>query len=619
MIKNATLPIVSSRLTMLTACTAILISFGATPGYADKRVALIIGNGAYSHAPNLPNPIHDAQDVDAVLKRVGFETILATDLDQARMQDAAIRFARVARTADVALFYYSGHALQYDGVNYLIPVDGQLNDEADLRRMTRVDEILSDLQRAKNLRILILDSCRDNPLADDLKRSVGASRSASIGRGLARMQSPEGTIISYSTQAGRTAIDGTGRNSPYTAAFVKYIEDKEDISTVFHRISSDVYESSNRGQLPELSLSFFGEFYLNGKMQLTLEPTVAARAAPSTADIEAIFWDTIKTSRDPADFRAYMAKYPSGAFIELARIRLAALQNQVQATTKAEATGPIAAGVVATKRDDALHDNADASRRPRVATAAEPSNGAGRAQVRAINLTGNWFDPSLSVAKARITQNGSAFSYVGNGVWEDPPIPGVGFDVIGSGRALENSLDMTYRARFKNGTSVTGHCTGVLRSDSLIAWRCKDNKRIEFKFVLIRDTVVMQAPGAADQALYGVWRDPTSSDSQIRITQNGSSFSWTGSAVGEDPPVAGVGVDVFGSGSITGNSLDTNFSAAFQNNISVIGHCVGVLRREGLIAWRCKDNNGVESKPVWLRDKVEPFATPPGAPYQGKN
>jgi uncharacterized caspase-like protein len=127
-------------------------------------------------------------------KRRASKPFLGIDLDQAGMQDATIRFARAARTADVAAFYYTGHAMQHAGVNYLVPIDTQLHDEADLRRMARVDEILADLQQAKNLRILVLDSCRDNPLADELKRSIGRTRSASIGRGLAKMESPDGTI-----------------------------------------------------------------------------------------------------------------------------------------------------------------------------------------------------------------------------------------------------------------------------------------------------------------------------------------------------------------------------------------------------------------------------------------
>ena len=208
---------------------------------ADTRVALVIGNGAYRNVPALTNPTNDAADVAASLKRSGFDVMFEINLDQAGMQEATIRFAREARGADIALFYYSGHALQYAGVNYLVPVDAVLRDEVDLRRMTRADEILADLQQAKNLRILVLDACRDNPFAEQLKRTIGQGRGINLGRGLAKMESPEGTIISYATQAGRTADDGDGRNSPYTTSFLKHIQDKDNITTVFQSISAGTF------------------------------------------------------------------------------------------------------------------------------------------------------------------------------------------------------------------------------------------------------------------------------------------------------------------------------------------------------------------------------------------
>lgn len=135
---------------------AFAFSLGCQRCFAETRVALVIGNGAYTHAPTLPNPPHDAEDVAAALKRSHFEVITGSDLPQADMQDLTIRFSRAARNADVALFYYSGHAMQFNGVNHLMPVDAELKDEADLKRFTRVDDILNDLQQAKNLRILVL-------------------------------------------------------------------------------------------------------------------------------------------------------------------------------------------------------------------------------------------------------------------------------------------------------------------------------------------------------------------------------------------------------------------------------------------------------------------------------
>ena len=180
---------------------------------ASGRVALVIGNGEYRHTSKLANPRNDAADVAAALKRLGFTTIVGLDLDKAGMDDAGINFARAVRNADIAIFYYSGHAIQFAATNYLLPVDGRIKDVADLRRLTKVDDIVADLQQAKDLRVMVLDSCRDNPLADELKRALG-ERSGSVQRRLARLGTSQGMIVAYSTQAGQTADDGSAATAP---------------------------------------------------------------------------------------------------------------------------------------------------------------------------------------------------------------------------------------------------------------------------------------------------------------------------------------------------------------------------------------------------------------------
>lgn len=303
----------------LIAAALVCVTFA--PAEAEVRVALVIGNGAYQNVPRLPNPTNDANDVAAALKRDGFDTILATDLDKDQMDEATIKFAKASRTADVAMFYYSGHALQFAGVNYLAPVDAKLTDEADLRRMVRVDEIVSDLQQAKNLRILVLDSCRNDPLADELKRSIGKTRALPLQRGLAKMDAPQGMIVAYSTQAGTEADDGAGRNSPYTASFLKEIEDKEEIGTIFRRISKDVYEATNHRQLPELSLSLIGEFYLRGKLEVNIGPD-QSHQAPDTAKDDFAATQSIDT---PGAWAAFLKKHPDGFYASLAKERQAKL------------------------------------------------------------------------------------------------------------------------------------------------------------------------------------------------------------------------------------------------------------------------------------------------------
>ena len=324
------------------ATLAILSTFSAA--VAERRVALVIGNGAYKNATHLPNPTNDARDVAAALGRTGFDVILGLDLDRAGMDDHAVRFARAAREADVALFYYSGHAMQFAGVNYLMPIDARLADEADLRRLAKIDEIVADLQQARNLRILVLDSCRDNPLAEELKRSIGRTRAAAISNGLAKIDSPQGMIVAYSTQAGRTAEDGTGRNSPYTAAFLRHVEAQEEIGTVFRRVSADVYEATKRTQLPELSLSLIGEFYLKGRAAAAAGAATAQQPAiPVPADDAARAWSASKDTTSIAVLEAFIKEYGGSIYGPLARARRDELRNlQVAVAKPAPPTSPAA-------------------------------------------------------------------------------------------------------------------------------------------------------------------------------------------------------------------------------------------------------------------------------------
>jgi peptidoglycan/xylan/chitin deacetylase (PgdA/CDA1 family) len=313
---------------------AAILWVACASAQAEVRVALVIGNGAYQNVPRLLNPENDANDVAAALKRDGFDTIFATDLNKDQMDEATIKFAKAARTADVAMFYYSGHALQFAGVNYLAPVDAKLTDEADLRRFVRVDEIVGDLQQAKNLRILVLDACRDNPLADQLRRSIGATRALPLQGGLAKMDTPLGMIVSFSTQAGTEADDGNGRNSPYTAAFLKEIEQQDEIGTIFRRVSSDVYEATSHRQLPELSLSLIGEFYLRGKLSLSTSNAVDACAGA----VE--HWKSADALGTKSALEDHLARFPNCQFAALARERINALAPSTPVTTAPATPAP---------------------------------------------------------------------------------------------------------------------------------------------------------------------------------------------------------------------------------------------------------------------------------------
>lgn len=306
-----------------------------TSAAAADRIALVIGNASYRSAPRLANPRDDATDVAAALERNGFEVLLGLDLDKASMDEYAIRFSRRARTAEVAIIYYSGHALQFAGVNYLLPVDVELTDTADLRRLVRVDDLANDLRQAGNVRILVLDACRDNPFVDRLARSVGSTRAVTSDRGLARIDNPQGMIVSYATQPGQTADDGNGRNSPYTEAFLRRIQEPEEIGTVFRRITADVYARTSRKQLPELSLSMVGEFYLRGR---PAAPNDTAGAPVDPCGPAERHWSSAEAIGTKEALEDHVARYPDCAFAGLARARIAALTP----ASKAESSGSAA-------------------------------------------------------------------------------------------------------------------------------------------------------------------------------------------------------------------------------------------------------------------------------------
>src|SRR5215813_10746528 len=223
---------------------------------AEKRVALVIGNAAYQHTASLPNPANDADDMAVALKKV----------DKRSLEKTMADFGRLAQEADAALVYYAGHGIQYQGLNYLMPVDARLEDEYSVNyELTRIDDVLFALSKAHGVRILILDACRNNPLAERLS-SRRANRDFVPTRGLARIEAPRGMVVAFATQSDQIAADGVGRNSPFTGALLKEIEAPGiEIATLFRRVAIDVSQATGGRQLPELSISMAGEFYLNSR------------------------------------------------------------------------------------------------------------------------------------------------------------------------------------------------------------------------------------------------------------------------------------------------------------------------------------------------------------------
>ncbi|WP_454620435.1 caspase family protein [Bradyrhizobium cenepequi] len=234
----------------------------APPG---RRVALVVGNAFYRHMPSLQNPKNDAADVERALKSLGFETLLATDLDRSGMNSVVERFSRLVQGADVAIIYYSGHGMQFAGKNYLLPTDANLESSADVNRyrLLPVDDLVEMLGLSNGLQLIVLDACRNNPVEKDFKNRVasapGGNRDVAATKGFTRMDARSGLIITYATAPNDVAADGQGRNSPFTQAFLKNIAAPDmDIRQVLFRVQSEVYSSSGRQQLPEISSLYVG-------------------------------------------------------------------------------------------------------------------------------------------------------------------------------------------------------------------------------------------------------------------------------------------------------------------------------------------------------------------------
>ncbi len=302
---------------LLALCLALVIVLAPRAVAADRRVALVIGNSNYKQVPTLDNPANDAADLAAKLGAIGFDVLRGTDLDYAGMRDIIRRFGDKLNGADVALMFYAGHGLQVAGKNYLVPVDAKISNQADVDFATiDLDLILRAMEADQRTNIVFLDACRDNPFAQKLAANMG-TRSASVGRGLAQAQAGVGTLIAYSTQPGNVALDGQGRNSPFTSALLKTIDTPGlSLGDTMIAVRNDVLQATNGQQVPWDHSSLTGQFYF-------VPPAARARvAAPrdAQAKLEIAFWNSIKDSKNPQLFDAYLKRYPNGAFADIAKI-----------------------------------------------------------------------------------------------------------------------------------------------------------------------------------------------------------------------------------------------------------------------------------------------------------
>jgi hypothetical protein len=378
---------------------AAMLLLVCRPALAEKRVALVLGNSAYQNVAPLPNPVNDSAVIAATLKDAGFDVVDSRhDLPALEMRRALRDFADSARDADIAVIYYAGHGMEVDGTNYLIPVDAKLERDTDVfDEALSLDRILVAAEPAKQLRLVILDACRDNPFARTMKKSL-ASRA--IGRGLAKIEptSPN-TLIAYAAKAGSTALDGDAKNSPFTIALAKHLVTPGlDVRRAFGFVRDDVLKVTSNRQEPFVYGSLGGDDV----------PLVPARSAPvpstATPSVPAPN-PQVETRRDyelalqignKAALNAFLAQHPDGFYASLAKLqldkiaaeevhvaaaekarlaeqeraRLAAegAQKAQQAKAEADAKAAEQARIAAEKAKQVAQDQANEAERKRVAT-----------------------------------------------------------------------------------------------------------------------------------------------------------------------------------------------------------------------------------------------------------
>ena len=394
------------------AAIVLPLALAALPARAAERVALVVGNAAYAHAPQLANPLNDAADIGAALRRLGFAVTRLENADYAALRRGLLEFTRAASASEVAVVFYAGHGIEVDKRNFLVPVDARLLSDRDVEFETVPLELVSRaVERARELALVILDACRENPFAAWMQRA-GATRA--IGRGLARIEPSGETLVAYAAKEGTVAADGLGRNSPYSAALLQYLEEPGlEVGLMFRKVRDAVLAATGGAQEPFVygSLSSEGTYFTgapepgmttgatstgspdgaNGSARLT----DAARLA---AEQELLLWESVKDSDERAYLEAYGLRYFGGTFEALAINRLERLKRAAAAINRLERLKRAAAEAANQNVASATQDPAGAADAPALRPDSETAegemnlSGADRRSIQA-GLASLGFDP----------------------------------------------------------------------------------------------------------------------------------------------------------------------------------------------------------------------------------
>jgi uncharacterized caspase-like protein len=344
--------------TLFAAVALLLLALpaAAQPG---SRVALVMGVGAYRAIPPLANPTNDARALAETLRRIGFETDLVLDPDRAAMEQAVRRLGQRAVGAEAALFFYAGHALEFGGRNWLMPVTTDIRNDRDLRfEALDLDSVLAQLESAR-VSIVLLDGCRDNPFR---LRLASATRGIATAPGLSPVRAAVGTLIAFATAPGEVAEDGNGVHSPFSAALLRKIATPGlELRSMMAEVRREVRETTGGRQVPWEHSAMEGAFYFIPPAVAVPAATTVPQAQPPAAApprddrAEILFWESVRAGNTAADYRAYLERFPAGTFAPLARARLAAMDAPpaafvAAAPLPAPAAPPLAQPAVAAVR-----------------------------------------------------------------------------------------------------------------------------------------------------------------------------------------------------------------------------------------------------------------------------
>lgn len=289
---------------------------------ATTRVALVVGAADYAHAPALAHTLNDARGIAEALRRLNFDVDLVLNPDRTTLENAVRTLGRKSLGADVSLFYFSGHALESGGINWLLPVSADVQSNNDLRfESLDLDAVLEQTTGTARVSLVFLDACREDPF----KQRFGVARDLTRSGLAAANAIAAGSYIAFATAPGMVAADGDGPHSPFTGALLKYIETPGlEVRQMLSRVRGDVEAATDDKQIPWDTSSLRGDFYFAAPVANDRVSQAIAGPNPQV-DLDALFWESVKDSKNPKDFNAYLLKFPQGVFAEIARNRLAEL------------------------------------------------------------------------------------------------------------------------------------------------------------------------------------------------------------------------------------------------------------------------------------------------------